>query len=97
MQKPHGPGSNVHILNLPQAAPAHDDVLGTLYDALTRAKDERNAPTSSERVSNEQRIDGDGNLQLAGEAAPRQSISGNNNIQIGAVQLVVNVMLNIER
>ncbi|MNY79485.1 hypothetical protein D3C86_2201410 [compost metagenome] len=49
------------------------------------------------RPSNEQRIEGEGNVQLAGEAAPNQSISGNNNIQIGSVQLVVNVMMNVDR
>ncbi|MNL26154.1 hypothetical protein D3C87_1476660 [compost metagenome] len=71
-------------------------MLGTLYDALKLAK-VRRRDQAIERLPNEQRIEGEGNVQLAGETAPRQSISGNNNIQIGAVQLVVNVVMNVER
>ncbi|KNY05606.1 hypothetical protein AKG08_24795 [Achromobacter piechaudii] len=97
MHKPIGPGSNVHILNQPHESPKHDDVLGTLYAALARSSEERATRPPPEPPPNEQRIEGDGNMQIAGETAPRQSISGNNNIQIGAVQLVVNVMLNVER
>lgn len=97
MQKPHGPGSNVHILNQPLHARPPDDVLGTLFAALASSKEGRSARHSPERQSQEQRIEGDGNTQLAGETAPRQSISGNNNIQIGALQLVVNVVVNVER
>ena len=44
-----------------------------------------------------QRIEGEGNTQISGEAAPCQSITGNNNIQIGAVQLVVQVVVNVQR
>lgn len=96
MQKPHDSASNVHFLNQVRDDQPASDVLGTLYDALKLAKisrrDEAKAPPS-----NEQRIEGEGNVQLAGETASRQSISGNNNIQIGAVQLVVNVTMNVER
>lgn len=97
MHKPHGPHSNVHILNQPHQVQPGDDVLSTLYEALKRTKSASNAQASSDQLPNEQRIDGDGNLQLAGETAPRQTISGNNNVQIGAVQLVVNVMVNVQR
>lgn len=97
MQKPLDPGSNVHFLNLARNDQPHGDVLETLYDALTQANARRQPAPSAGRPANEQRIDGDGNTQLAGETAPRQSICGNNNIQIGAVQLVVNVMVNVER
>lgn len=97
MHKPHGPNSNVHILNQPHQVQPNDDVLNTLYEALKRSKDAGNTHVSSEPLPNEQHIDGDGNLQLAGETAQRQTISGNNNIQIGAVQLVVKVMVNVGR
>ncbi len=97
MHKPHGPNSNVHILNQPHQVQPDDDVLTTLYEALTRSKSASNAHVSSEHLPKEQHIAGDGNLQLAGETAPRQSIRGNNNIQIGAVQLVVNVKVNVQR
>ncbi|UAN04813.1 hypothetical protein [Achromobacter mucicolens] len=97
MHKPHGPNSNVHILNQPQQVQPGDDVLSTLYEALKHSKSASNAHASSDQLPNEQHIDGDGNLQLAGETAPRQTISGNNNVQIGAMQLVVNVMVNVQR
>ena len=97
MHKPHGPNSNVHILDQPHQVQPGDDVLSTLYEALKRSKGASNEYASSDQLPNEQRIDGDGNLQLAGETAPRQTISGNNNVQIGAVQLVVNVMVNVQR
>ena len=97
MHKPHGPNSNVHILNQPHQVQPDDDVLTTLYEALKRSKSASNVHASSDQLPNEQHIDGDGNLQLAGETAPRQTISGNNNVQIGAVQLVVNVMVNVQR
>ncbi|MGH8816404.1 MAG: hypothetical protein ACREX5_07395 [Achromobacter pestifer] len=97
MQKPHDPGTNVHFLNPPLGEQPHSDVLGTLFDALKQAKEKRQERAADARSANEQCIEGEGNIQLAGEIAPRQSITGNNNIQIGAVQLVVNVMVNIER
>ncbi|MNU99236.1 hypothetical protein D3C71_893630 [compost metagenome] len=96
MQKPHDSASNVHFLNQVREDQQSSDVLGTLYDALKLAK-VRRRDQAIERLPNEQRIEGEGNVQLAGETAPRQSISGNNNIQIGAVQLVVNVVMNVER
>lgn len=97
MQKPHDLGTNVHFLDQPRGEQPPGDVLGTLFDALKLAKDKRPERAIDARSANEQRIEGDGNIQLAGETAPRQSITGNNNIQIGAVQLVVKVMVNIER
>lgn len=97
MHKPHGPNSNVHILNQHHRVQPDNDVLSTLYEALKRSKSASNAQVSSEQLPNEQYIDGDGNLQLAGETAPRQTISGNNNVQIGAVQLVLNVLVNVQR
>lgn len=97
MQKPHDLGKNVHFLNQPRGEQPHSDVLGTLFDALKLAKEKRPERAVDAHSANEQRIEGEGNIQLAGETAPRQSICGNNNIQIGAVQLVVNVMVNIER
>lgn len=97
MHKPHGPGSNVHVLNQPHQVQPQDDVLGTLFEALKGSKRVSDAHLSAEPSANEQRIDGDGNMQLAGESASRQSITGNNNIQIGALQLVVNVTVNVER
>ncbi|MNU87273.1 hypothetical protein D3C71_770540 [compost metagenome] len=96
MQKPHDSASNVHFLNQVQDEQPASDVMGTLYDALKLAKVTRREQ-ATERRSNEQHIEGRGNVQLAGETAPRQSISGNNNIQIGAVQLVVNVTMNVKR
>lgn len=97
MQKPHDAGTNVHFLNQPSGEQSPSDVLGTLFDALKMAKENRTEGDIEARAANEQHIEGEGNIQLAGEAAPRQSITGNNNIQIGAVQLVVNVKVNIER
>lgn len=97
MHKPRDPGSNVHNLNQPHPVKRQDDVLGTLYEALAHSKAEDNAKPSTVALPNEQRIDGDGNLQLVGETVARQSITGNNNIQIGAVQLVVKVVVNVER
>lgn len=97
MQKPHDLGTNVHFLNQPRGEQPPSDVLGTLFDALKLAKEKRPERVVDPRSANEQCIEGEGNIQLAGETAPRQSITGNNNIQIGAVQLVVNVMVNIER
>lgn len=97
MQKPHDLGMNVHFLNQPHDDKPRSDVLGTLFDALKQAKEKLPERAIDARSVNEQRIEGEGNIQLSGEMAPLQSITGNNNIQIGAVQLVVNVMVNIER
>lgn len=98
MYKPHDPGSNVHFLNQERLdQQPSGGVLESLHNALKAGRERREQPAQAERSANEQRIEGDGNTQVAGEAASRQSIRGNNNIQIGAVQLVVNVMLNIER
>lgn len=96
MQKPQDPGSNVHFLNLPAAEVKAGDVLGTLFHALKGAK-ERRQDNAAAPASNDQQISGDGNIQMSAQAMPNQSIAGNNNIQIGAVQLVVQVTMNVKR
>lgn len=97
MHKPHDPGSNVHFLYQARADQPRGGVLESLHDALMAARKSRHQPARDKSAANEQRIEGDGNTQLAGETAARQSICGNNNIQIGAVQLVVNVKVNVQR
>ncbi|WP_334168250.1 hypothetical protein [Achromobacter mucicolens] len=98
MHKPHDPGSNVHFLNRARSdQPPGGGVLESLHEALIIGKERRSQSAQVKSAANEQRIDGDGNTQLTGEIAQRQSIRGNNNIQIGAVQLVVNVKVNVQR
>lgn len=97
MQKPQDLGSNVHFLYQPAAGAQQGDVLGTLVHALKDAKARQESVAPASPAANDQRVCGDGNIQLSGEAAPRQSINGNNNIQIGAVQLVVQVMMDVKR
>ncbi|MNL15932.1 hypothetical protein D3C87_1369500 [compost metagenome] len=97
MQKPHDSASNVHFLNQLHGERPHGDVLATLYDALKQARKVREECAAIERAANEQRIKGEGNVQLSGGATSRQSISGNNNVQIGALQVVVKIMMNVEQ
>lgn len=97
MQKPHDPGSNVHFLQQHHCGNAQADVLDTLHAELKTAKERRAERPAFDGADASQRIEGEGNTQISGEAAPRQSITGNNNIQIGAVQLVVKVMVNVQR
>ncbi|MGS1108926.1 hypothetical protein ACVCNH_21900 [Achromobacter anxifer] len=97
MQKPHDPGSNVHFLDQRHSGSPQADVLGVLHAALKTAKEKRPERPAYDGAKASQTIEGEGNTQISGEAAPRQSITGNNNIQIGAVQLVVQVMVNVQR
>ena len=97
MQKPQDPGSNVHFLNQRHSGNPQADVLGALHAALKTAKEKRPERPAYVGASATQRIEGEGNTQISGEAAPCQSITGNNNIQIGAVQLVVQVVVNVQR
>ena len=97
MHKPHDPGSNVHFLDQRHSGDPQSDVLGALHAALKTAKEKRPDRPALEGASTIQTIEGEGNIQVSGETAPRQSITGNNNIQIGAVQLVVQVMVNVQR
>lgn len=97
MQKPHDPGSNVHFLHQLHCGTAPADVLDTLHAELKTAKEKRPERPAYDGANAAQTIEGEGNTQISGETAPRQSITGNNNIQIGAVQLVVKVMVNVQR
>ncbi len=97
MHKPHDPGTNVHYLDQRHSGNPQTDVLGALHAALKSAKEKRPQRAADEGVGTTQVIEGEGNIQVSGEAAPRQSITGNNNIQIGAVQLVVQVRVNVQR
>ncbi|MDF8362034.1 hypothetical protein [Achromobacter anxifer] len=97
MQKPHDPGSNVHFLDQRHSGSPQADVLGVLHAALKTAKETRPERPAHDGANVSQTIEGEGNTQISGETAPRQSITGNNNIQIGAVQLVVKVMVNVQR
>lgn len=97
MQKPHDPGSNVHFLDQRHSDNPQADVLGALNAELKAAKEKRPERPAYDGANASQKIEGEGNTQISGEAAPRQSITGNNNIQIGAVQLVVKVMVNVQR
>lgn len=97
MQKPHDSGSNVHFLDQRHSESPQADVLGTLHAALGTAKEKRQERPADAGTNATQRIDGEGNIQISGETAPCQSITGNNNIQIGAVQVVVQVVVNVQR
>lgn len=97
MQKPHDPGSNVHFLDQCHSGTPQADVLGVLHAALKTANEKRPERPAYDGANASQTIEGEGNTQISGETAPRQSITGNNNIQIGAVQLVVKVMVNVQR
>lgn len=97
MHKPHDPGTNVHYLGQRHSENAHADVLDALHAALKTAKEKGAQRPAYDDAGTAQKIDGEGNIQVSGEAAPRQSITGNNNIQIGAVQLVVQVKVNVQR
>ncbi|MCH1990592.1 hypothetical protein L7Q78_15940 [Achromobacter xylosoxidans] len=97
MQKPHDPGSNVHFLHQLHCGTAPADVLDTLHAELKTAKEKRPQRPAYDGANAAQTIEGEGNTQISGETTPRQSITGNNNIQIGAVQLVVKVMVNVQR
>lgn len=97
MHKPHHPGTNVHYLDQSLSGNPQADVLGALHAALKTAKEKRPQRAAYDDAGTAQTIEGEGNIQVSGEAAPRQSITGNNNIQIGAVQLVVQVKVNVQR
>lgn len=98
MHHPEENGSNVHRLRS-SSNDKHQggDVLSTLLESLKQASVKPPADEVSIPARGRQRIEGSGNVQLSGETASEQAICGDNNIQIGAVQLVLQVTMTVTR
>lgn len=98
MHHPEENGSNVYRLrNSSSDKHEEGDVLSTLLQSLTQARVKPSANEAHTKIRGRQQIDGEGNVQLSGETASHQAICGDNNIQIGAVQLVLQVTMNVTR
>lgn len=84
--------NNVHYLSRsPNSQEGVGDVLGELKAALEGALpiDDSASDPGCAKKKEQQRIDGDGNLQLSDKPVSSQSIKGNNNIQISTLNLIV--------
>ena len=83
--------NNVHYLSRSLSSQEGvGDVLDELKAALAGALtiDDSASNPGCTNKKEQQRIDGDGNLQLSDKTVSSQSINGNNNIQISTLSLI---------
>lgn len=95
MKKSVPPSSNVHTLgHTGRSRECVSELLRAVRESLSSStEDDAPASESTATVLEGQTVEGNSNVQLAGNLGGTQTIHGNNNIQISGLQLVVSVNL----